>query len=58
MADGLETDPIVFSSNRGVKKKGGDWVELYYLVKHQLINLVICPHYIRFKSCLDIIWRK
>jgi len=24
MADGLETDPIVFSSNRGVKK-GGDW---------------------------------
>jgi hypothetical protein len=21
MADGLETDPIVFSSNRGVKKK-------------------------------------
>jgi hypothetical protein len=29
MADGLETDPIVFSSNRG-EKKGGDWVELYY----------------------------
>mgnify|MGYP003637046790 CR=1 FL=1 len=24
IADGLETDPIVFSSNRGVKK-AGDW---------------------------------
>jgi hypothetical protein len=39
MADGLETDPIVFSSNRVKKEEIG--VELY-LVK-QLINLVICP---------------
>jgi hypothetical protein len=41
MADGLETDPIVFSSNRGEKRRrlGG----IVLLVKHQLINLVICP---------------
>jgi hypothetical protein len=25
MADGVENDPIVFTSGRGVKKKQGDW---------------------------------
>lgn len=30
MADGLETDPIVFSSNRGVKKSG-DWGGIVFL---------------------------
>lgn len=38
IADGLETDPIVFTSNRSVRK-AGDWGELLFLVKRQRINL-------------------
>jgi hypothetical protein len=38
MADGVETDPIVFpASGRGVKKKQGDW-ESYSLGTLRSIN--------------------
>ena len=39
MAEGTETDPIVFTSN-GAQRKPGDWGGLVILGMRQSINLV------------------